>query len=106
MARGTVGIRPPAPYGGSVRSARVVAEDRLVGAGLAGRRGVVGLRDVQEVDRVQPAAGIADLVACEDPAHVGEYVTVPGGGRLALAVQLVRALVEVGPVGRAQADAG
>ena len=86
----------------------VPAEDGLVAELLAGRGGVVGRADREEVHRVQPAARIADLVPGELAADVGVHdvaVGRRGHGRAQGAVQGVGACVERGPVLGAQPDA-
>jgi hypothetical protein len=80
-------------------------EGRLVRARLSGGRGVVGLADVKDVNRVQPAAGIADLVTGERSPDVAENVAVPSGCGPQLPVKLVGGRVEVRAVGCAQPDA-
>ena len=77
---------------------------RLVPMRLADRRRVVGLAEVQQVDRVQPAAGVADLVTGEGAPDVGKDIAIAPSCRLQLSVELVRGSVEVLPVGRAQPD--
>ncbi len=56
-------------------------EHGQVAVGLAGGGRVVGLAEVQEVHRVQPGAGVADLVAGELGLHVGEHVAVTAARR-------------------------
>src|SRR6202034_4649783 len=63
-------------------SSRGGAEHLVVGVGLPGRVGVVGGADVEPVDRVHPAFGVADLMATERGPDVREFVTIPVGGGL------------------------
>jgi hypothetical protein len=81
-------------------------ECRFVRVCLAGRRRVVGLAEVQQVDCVQPAAGIADLVTGEGAPDVGEDIAMAPRCGPELSVKLVRGRVEVLPVGGAQPDTG
>jgi hypothetical protein len=80
-------------------------ERRLVRVRLAGRRRMERIAEVKDVDPVQPAACVADLVTGESAPDVAEYITVPGGSRLQLAVQFVGGSIEVLAIGRAQPDA-
>src|ERR1700689_848552 len=66
---------------------------------------MVGRTDREDVDGVQPAAGVAYLMAGELSADVGERVTLDGRGARPGAVEIARALVERGTVRGAQPDA-
>src|ERR1022692_1183680 len=90
---------------GPRRSAGRGPECRGVGIGLAGRCRMVGNAEIKPVHRVQPAAGVTDLVTGESGAHIGVDVVMTAGRRPDLGVEPVSGPVEIGPVGRAQADA-
>ena len=65
----------------------VLGEDGLVALFLAGRGGVVGRADRQDVHRVQPAAApVADLMMGELGADVGERGAVCGPRRCSIAL--------------------
>src|SRR5580658_3301226 len=72
---------------------------------LACGGGMVGRTDREDVDRMQPAAGVAYLMAGELAADIGVRVTPGGGGGRQSAVEIAGALVERGPVRSAQSDA-
>lgn len=80
------------------------AEDREVTVLLAGRGRVVGVADGQG-DGGEPVGAVAQLVAGELSAHVGEGVTVARRGGRDHAVEFVDAGVERPMVGARQADA-
>ena len=80
-------------------------EHRFVGVCLARSRRVVRLADIQQVDRVQPAAGIADLVSGKRGPDVTEDVGVPASCGPQLTVKFIRGSVKVLAVRCAQPDA-
>ncbi len=63
---------------------------------------MVGRADREDVDRIQPAAGVAYLVSGELAPDVGERVAVGLRGLGQGAVQIIRAPVERGTVRGAQ----
>src|SRR5260370_3083633 len=81
-------------------------QGRKVTVGLTGGVRVVGIAEVEPVDRDQIAVGIADLMPGEVAIDVDVRVAVAAGRGGDHAVEHARTLVDVGPFGRAEADAG
>jgi branched-chain amino acid transport system ATP-binding protein len=87
-------------------SPRYAREHGLIAQFLAVGVGMVGGADVEDVHRVQPAGrAVAYLMPGEPAADVGKGVMASGRGGGQDAVQLVGALVQLGPVRRAQPEA-